>query len=101
MRARAVGAAPDGPRSSTAGPGIPAAELERIFEPFYRAGVRPERATRGSGLGLAIARGFVEANGGRVWAESLPGQGTTFVVAFPLEPTARRPSGPATRATAP
>ena len=56
------------------GPGVPAAETARIFEPFYRA---PGAANghRGSGLGLAIVRGFVEANGGRVWVESLPGQG--------------------------
>ncbi len=65
------------------GPGLPTAELERIFEAFYRA---PGAAHSGSGLGLAIARGFVEANGGRVWAESLPGQGATFVVELPLEP---------------
>ena len=65
------------------GPGIPGTQLERVFEPFYRAG---DDATgyRGSGLGLAIARGFVEANGGRVWAESLPHQGTSFVLEFPL-----------------
>ena len=44
--------------------------------------------TPGSGLGLAIARGFVEANDGRLTAESLPGQGTTFVVELPL-PSAR------------
>ncbi|MEA2144059.1 MAG: two-component system, OmpR family, sensor histidine kinase KdpD [Solirubrobacteraceae bacterium] len=66
------------------GPGIPTAQLERVFEPFYRAG--DERTGhRGSGLGLAIARGFVEVNGGRVWAESLPGQGTSFVVELPLQ----------------
>ena len=52
-----------------------------MFEPFYRAEGAREG---GSGLGLAIARGFVEANGGRLWAESLPGQGTTFVVELPL-----------------
>ena len=40
---------------------------------------------RGSGLGLAIVRGFVEANGGRVWVESLPHQGTTFALELPLE----------------
>ena len=40
----------------------------------------------GAGLGLAIARGFVEANGGRVWAESRPGQGATFAVALPVSP---------------
>ena len=41
-------------------------------------------AHRGSGLGLAMVKGFVEASGGRVWAESLPGQGTVFVVELPL-----------------
>ncbi len=57
------------------GPGVPRHELDRIFEPFHGTG---ERA--GTGLGLAIARGFVEANGGRIRVESLPGQGTTFTV---------------------
>lgn len=65
------------------GPGIEAALQERIFEPFYRAPTQ-NGDHRGSGLGLAIARGFIEANHGRVWAESLPGQGTTFVVELPL-----------------
>jgi two-component system sensor histidine kinase KdpD len=69
------------------GPGVPAAEVARIFEPFYRAaaGGPDDNGHRGSGLGLAIVRGFVEANGGRVWVESLPGQGSTFVVELPLE----------------
>jgi two-component system sensor histidine kinase KdpD len=66
------------------GPGIPPAERERIFEPFYR-GAGGDRAHAGAGLGLAIAKGFVEANGGRIAVESLPGQGTSFVVEFPLE----------------
>src|SRR6201996_8216588 len=62
------------------GPGIPENLRERIFEPFYRA---PGAASgTGSGLGLAIARGFIEANGGEVEVESLPGQGTSFVVTF-------------------
>lgn len=67
------------------GPGIDAAERERIFEPFYRGtkpGVEP---WAGSGLGLAIAKGFVEANGGAISVESLPGQGTSFVVSLPIE----------------
>jgi two-component system sensor histidine kinase KdpD len=64
------------------GPGIPAAEMERIFEPFYRA--RADRGRPGgSGLGLAIARGFAEASGGQLRAESLPGQGATFVFELP------------------
>ncbi len=66
------------------GPGIPESELERVFEPFHRS---PLASGPGSGLGLAIARGFVEANGGRAWAESLPGQGTVIVFALPLDPT--------------
>jgi K+-sensing histidine kinase KdpD len=65
------------------GPGIPERERERIFEPFYRAG--DAAAGGGSGLGLAIARGFVEANGGEIEVESLPGQGSSFVVSFVLE----------------
>ena len=66
------------------GPGIPPAQRDRVFEPFYRAGTA-SAGHRGSGLGLAIARGFVEANGGRITVESLPGQGTSFIVEFPGE----------------
>jgi two-component system sensor histidine kinase KdpD len=61
------------------GPGVPDTELERVFEPFYRGDQRS-----GAGLGLAIARGFAAANGGRVWAESRPGQGATFALALPV-----------------
>jgi two-component system sensor histidine kinase KdpD len=70
-------------RVADRGPGIPAAEQARIFEPFYRGSGNGQRPWTGSGLGLAIAKGFVEANGGRIAVESLPGQGTNFVVAFP------------------
>jgi two-component system sensor histidine kinase KdpD len=63
------------------GPGLAANELERVFEPFYRSG-SDQRS--GAGLGLAIARGFAAANGGRVWAESRPGQGATFALALPV-----------------
>jgi two-component system sensor histidine kinase KdpD len=64
------------------GPGIAPGETERIFEPFQRGSCTAE--VQGAGLGLAIARGFAEANGGRVWAESFVGQGATFVFALPL-----------------
>jgi two-component system sensor histidine kinase KdpD len=69
------------------GPGIDAAERERIFEPFYRGRREDVSAERwpGSGLGLAIARGFVEASGGTIAVDSLPGQGTSFVVSLPTE----------------
>jgi two-component system, OmpR family, sensor histidine kinase KdpD len=65
------------------GPGIPQGERERIFLPFYRAPGSPSDHA-GSGLGLAITRGFLELNGGRIGVESPPGQGTSFVVEFPL-----------------
>ena len=61
------------------GPGIPESEWERIFEPFQRVA---SGAGGGSGLGLAIAKGFIEANGGEIAVESLPGQGSSFVVGF-------------------
>jgi len=60
------------------GPGIPLEEQARIFEPFHGSG---------SGLGLAIARGFVNLNDGRLWVESEPGHGATFVLAFPAAGT--------------
>jgi two-component system sensor histidine kinase KdpD len=66
------------------GPGIAPAERERIFEPFYRSPTRGEEAWTGSGLGLAIAKGFVEANGGTIEVQSLPGQGTSFVISLPV-----------------
>ncbi|MEA2201596.1 MAG: two-component system, OmpR family, sensor histidine kinase KdpD [Solirubrobacteraceae bacterium] len=85
------------------GPGIPRGEQERIFLPFYRTpGASPQHS--GSGLGLAITRGFLELNGGRISVESQRGQGTTFVVEFPLveqqaEPLAHAiPGGPDARA---
>ncbi len=68
------------------GPGVARADLERIFEPFQRAS---DGAVHGAGLGLAIARGFADANGGRVWAESREGQGSTFVLALPLAESPR------------
>ncbi len=63
------------------GPGVSQAERELIFEPFQRG--RRASDAAGAGLGLAIARGFAEANGGRVTVESRAGQGATFVLALP------------------
>lgn len=73
------------------GEGIPAEDIERIFDRFYR--VDPSRARRsgGSGLGLAIVRKLVEAHGGKVWAESNIGQGSRFHISLPAA-TASRPS---------
>ena len=61
------------------GPGLSPDELERVFRPFERG--RTGRG--GSGLGLAIARGFVEANGGRIWADAGPDGGAVFAFALP------------------
>jgi two-component system sensor histidine kinase KdpD len=51
--------------------------------PFYRSPGQPP-SHQGSGFGLAIAKGFIEVNGGRISVESLPGQGTSFIIEFPL-----------------
>jgi two-component system sensor histidine kinase KdpD len=67
------------------GPGIGPAERARIFEPFYRGQNSTGDQWGGSGLGLAIAKGFVEANGGTISVDSLPGQGSSFVVSLPIE----------------
>ena len=69
------------------GPGIPDQDLERVFEAFQRSAAGGD-GHHGAGLGLAIARGFVEANDGQIFAESLPGQGTAFVIELPVEAAA-------------
>jgi two-component system sensor histidine kinase KdpD len=66
------------------GKGIPSEDLDRIFEKFYRRG-KPDGRAPGTGLGLSIARGFVEAMGGKIHAESpaLKKRGTRIVMRFP------------------
>jgi two-component system sensor histidine kinase/response regulator len=66
------------------GPGIPAAELDRLFKPFVRGKARGTAGEKSTGLGLTIARRVVEGHGGRIWAESEEGRGSTFYVALPL-----------------
>lgn len=70
------------------GVGIPQADLQRIFERFYRVDVARSRERGGTGLGLAIVRHAVERHGGSVQVESLLGEGSTFAVRLPIEPRA-------------
>jgi signal transduction histidine kinase len=69
---------------SDTGIGIPPGELERIFVEFHQADSSISREAQGSGLGLAIAKRFVEMHGGRIWAESCVGSGSTFRFTLPL-----------------
>jgi len=64
------------------GPGIPAESLPLIFERFYR--VRSEKTVTGTGLGLYICKQIIDAHRGKIWAESTPGQGTTFFIELPI-----------------
>jgi two-component system sensor histidine kinase KdpD len=66
------------------GPGIPAAELPRLFERFYRGSTARARAS-GTGMGLGIVRGLLAVAGGRVWAENAPGGGARFTIVVPAE----------------
>jgi signal transduction histidine kinase len=70
------------------GTGIGSEHLPRVFERFYRADPSRSRAGGGSGLGLAIVKHLVESHGGRVWATSSLGEGTTIACWFPLEAAA-------------
>jgi signal transduction histidine kinase len=64
------------------GPGIPKESLPLLFERFYR--VRGEKTVTGTGLGLYICKQIILAHRGKIWAESTPGQGTTFFIELPV-----------------
>jgi two-component system sensor histidine kinase KdpD len=81
-------------RVADQGPGIPAEERERVFEPFFRRDAGEVRT--GSGLGLAIARAVVLAHGGRIWIEGSPSGGAAVVFELPVsdaQPVRQEPSG--------
>jgi two-component system OmpR family sensor kinase len=68
------------------GPGIPASDHERIFDLFER-GADAHRRYQGAGLGLPVAKAIAEAHGGRVELDSRPGEGSTFTLVLPRQPT--------------
>lgn len=70
------------------GVGIKPEQLNRLFERFYRIKNEGRKSVVGTGLGLPIARDIVERHGGRIWAESQVGKGTTFFFTLPLTPPA-------------
>ena len=82
---------------SDQGLGIPPDKIESVFEPFTQLAAAITRDQGGAGLGLTISRGIVQALGGRIWAESEPGNGSRFYVSLPLSGAAvsDRSAGPA------
>ncbi|MGZ9166660.1 MAG: sensor histidine kinase, partial [Anaerolineales bacterium] len=73
------------------GVGIPAKDLPRVFERFFQVETHLTRRFGGMGLGLAVAKAMVELHGGRIWAESEEGKGSTFTFLLPTD----RPQQPA------
>lgn len=81
------------------GIGIPSEDTPRLFDRFYRGENVDDRQHAGLGLGLYICRGIAEQHGGRIWAESSPGLGSTFHVALPLNGSGlRAPAAPSAEA---
>jgi PAS domain S-box-containing protein len=74
------------------GIGIAPERLDAIFDPFTQADATMTRRFGGTGLGTTISRQLVALMGGKIWAESMPGEGTTFHVLLPLEPAREAPS---------
>jgi len=100
-----IGCQPAGPDQvslmvADTGPGIAAADLQRIFNPFERLGAE-RTAVEGTGIGLPLARAFAEAMRGQLIAASVPGQGTTFTITLPRSPDMAQAPADDTRIPAP
>jgi PAS domain S-box-containing protein len=67
------------------GPGVPAEEVNKLFDRFYQVGQTGKQKTQGTGLGLAISKALVELHGGKIWVESEEGRGSTFCFTLPVE----------------
>jgi signal transduction histidine kinase len=74
------------------GPSVDPEDLPHLFERFYRGDKSRGRSTGKAGLGLAIAKAIVEAHGGTITVESLPGHGTRFILTLPDGPADRQDS---------
>jgi signal transduction histidine kinase len=75
------------------GPGISKADQSKIFEEFQQADSSITRKKGGTGLGLAISKRIIDMHGGKIWVDSLPGQGSTFCFTLPITVEQRaRPS---------
>ena len=72
------------------GSGIAPEDLQHIFQYFYRSEKSRSRKSGGSGIGLALARQFVRSHGGRIWADSEVGRGTTFTFILPIHSQRRQ-----------
>lgn len=72
-------------RVTDTGPGLPAEDVQRIFDKFYQSPYHRQEHRQGTGLGLTIAQHIVEAHGGRIWAESQLGHGTTVAFRVPVD----------------
>jgi two-component system phosphate regulon sensor histidine kinase PhoR len=66
------------------GIGIPSADIERVFERFYKVDKARRHGLGGTGLGLSIARHIIAGHGGRLWVDSEEGRGSTFTFSVPL-----------------
>jgi signal transduction histidine kinase len=68
------------------GIGIPAKDLSKVFERFFQVESHLTRRNTGLGLGLSVAKTMIELHGGRIWGESVEGEGSTFTFLLPVRP---------------